>query len=236
MKYTSPSKCGVETAGVMKGKGTCRSYTTITGRVKARGPWSHWHQGAGSISVRMKHPVHSVFTQSPLISRNLQFSVWGADRCCQAFKSLFPHQTRVAWILVKLLKQSSTQTHTKIWEIAFLPTQGFVLQRALYFTNSVDDPGFDNAVYLTSNENSELLCGFNSLDLRNMGLWPFHSTLTVKYDTVLGEHFDCICKSWRLWYVKLIEFVFKEFPFFQIEIWVRIMSFVGIPVELKVEH
>ena len=39
MKYNSPSKCGVETAGVMKGKGTCRSYTTIMGRVKAYLAW-----------------------------------------------------------------------------------------------------------------------------------------------------------------------------------------------------
>lgn len=43
----------------------------------------------------------------------------------------------------------------------------------MYFINSVDDSGFDNAVCLTLDENSELLCGFNSLDLRNTGLWAF---------------------------------------------------------------
>lgn len=183
MKYNSPSKCGVETAGVVKGKGTCRSYTTIMGRVKAYLAWTVVTLASGSRFHLSKNeaPVHYVFTQSPLISRNLQFSVWGAHRCCMAFKGLFPHQTEGVMDSSQAFKTViHTEAHKDLGDNFPPNTGGFFLQHALYFTNSVDDPGFDSAVYLTLDENSELLCGFNSLDLRNMGLWPFHSTLTVK--------------------------------------------------------
>lgn len=87
-------------------------------------------------------------------------------------KGLFPHQTEGGMDSSQAFK-TDQGAHKDLGDYFPPNTGGFFLEHALYFINSVDDSGFDNAVCLTSDENSELLCGFNSLDLRNMGLWAF---------------------------------------------------------------
>lgn len=158
----------------MKGKGACRSYTTITGRVKAHGPWSRWHQGSRFHLSENETPSSLRFHSVSADQRNLQFSVWGADRCCQAFR-VCSHIKRKGGMdssqaFKTVIHLEGTQRFGRL-----LSSQHRYNTACIVFYKLSDVPGFDNAVYLTSDENSELLCGFNSLDLRNMGLWPFHA-------------------------------------------------------------